>query len=170
VPILGRKGIMKKLNAPLIVAAILGLGLSGCSAAIEPEKLPNQWISGACSPEKPGVTLATDFQGEVAIRCARDFKGSGWELFQAVGMKVKGTAKYPNAFACQIDGLPAGAPCDDSAGAYWGYYLGANGEWGYATTGASDQFSKCGSWEGWVYMETESTVSNLPKPTSFVCK
>ncbi|MEY4554842.1 MAG: hypothetical protein RL197_1269 [Actinomycetota bacterium] len=161
---------MKKLVSLATTALSLSLLLSGCTKPTETESLAAGWISGPCSEEKPGVTLATDYQGEVSVRCALDFKGSGWELFEAVGMKVRGTAKYPDAFACQIDELPANAPCDDSAGAYWGYYLGADEVWGYASTGASDQFSNCGTWEGWVYMETEKTVSNLPKPTSFNCK
>lgn len=167
---LGRTGTLKKRYLLAGAALTLTILLSGCSQTAETENLAASWISGPCSEEKPGVTLATDYQGEVSVRCALDFKGSGWELFEAVGMKVRGTAKYPDAFACQIDGLPTNAPCDDSTGAYWGYYLGVNGTWGYASTGASDQFSKCGAWEGWVYMETEKTVSNLPKPTSFVCK
>lgn len=167
---LGRTGTLKKLSLLSGAALSLTLLLSGCTQPSDTESLAAGWVSGPCSEEKPGVTLATDYQGEVSVRCALDFGGSGWELFEAVGMKVRGTAKYPDAFACQIDGLPANAPCDDSAGAYWGYYLGEAEVWGYASTGASDQFSKCGTWEGWVYMETEETVSNLPKPTSFTCK
>ena len=161
---------MKKLTALAASALSLTLLLNGCAESPATVSPASGWISGPCSNEKPGVTLATDFQGEVSVRCALDFKGSGWELFEAVGMKVRGTAKYPDAFACQVDGLPTDAPCDDSAGAYWGYYLGEQGSWGYATTGASDQFSKCGAWEGWVYTENETTISHLPKPNSFVCK
>ena len=153
-----------------IIAGLAALTLltSGCSVTSPTEA---SWIDGACSNDQPGVTLSVDYLGSVTTRCALGFEGNGWELFEAAGMKVRGTNKYPTAFACQINNEPAGAKCDDSdaSGAYWGYYIPVDGTWGYATTGASDHRPKCGTWEGWVYMETEKTVSNLPKPTEFTC-
>lgn len=151
--------------------AIATLALSGCSVTPNQDTKEASWIDGPCSSENPGVTLSVDFRGEVTTHCALDFEGNGWELFEAAGFLVRGTSKYPSSFACQINQQPADASCDDSASssAYWGYYLPTDGTWGYASTGASDHSSKCGSWEGWVYMETENTKSNLPKPSEFVC-
>ena len=154
----------------LAIAATLTLLLTSCSNTVTTQN-PSSWQDGACDSSHQGVTLAIDFKGEVTTRCALNYSGNGWELFKAAGIQVKGTAKYPTAFACQINGEPKSAKCDDSetSGAYWGYYLLANGKWDYATTGASDHKSKCGDVEGWVYMETEQTVSHLPTPPSYTC-
>lgn len=159
----------QKTLATFIAFAALVLG--GCSATPSPQTKEASWIDGPCSSEYPGVTLSVDFRGEVTTHCALAFDGNGWELFEAAGFVVRGTSKYPTAFACQINQQPADASCDDSAsnGAYWGYYLSEGGSWGYATTGASDHSSKCGTWEGWVYIETDIMASNLPKPSEFAC-
>jgi len=52
---------------------------------------------GAC--EQPGVTIVVDF-GDSAdldpiLRCANDFAGNGWEVFQATAIDVSGTNQYP---------------------------------------------------------------------------
>lgn len=153
--------------------AMLSIGLllvTGCSstATTTPAK---SWIDGACSKINPGVTLSVDYLGEVTTRCALNFSGNGWLLFSAAGFSVQGTAKYPTAFACKINEKPSTANCDDSgtSSAYWGYFLASGETWDYATTGAADHTSTCGTWEGWVYMENEKTESHLPKPTKFKC-
>ena len=129
------------------------------------------WSEGPCSTDNPGVTLSVDYLGKVTTRCAKNFSGNGWLLFSAAGLKVRGTTKYPTAFACQIEGKPEAAKCDDSdvSGSYWGYYIPFNGRWEYAVTGASDHKPECGTWEGWVFMESESTQPKLPTPTEFSC-
>ena len=135
-------------------------------------KDPATWAPGACTQEKVGVTLSIDYKGKVTTHCALNYKGDAWTLFNVAGFDVEGTAKYPTAFACKINGQPAESKCDDSASsaAYWGYYVAVAGTWGYATTGASDHKATCGESEGWVYMETEKTVSHLPTPTTYTCK
>lgn len=147
------------------------VALSGCTTASPAPNSKASWSEGACSKETPGVSLSIDYLGEVKTHCALGFDGNGWELFKAAGFEVKGTAKYPTAFACQIDGQPANAKCDDSdtSGAYWGYYIAKDGAWGYATTGAADHRSVCGTHEGWVYMESEKTPLHLPTPSEFAC-
>ena len=159
--------IFKKLHVVGICLALLPL--AGCvSASPSPE---TSWLEGPCSKAQPGVTLSIDFLGDLTTHCALNYSGNGWNLFKAAGFTVKGTAKYPTAFACQIDGKPQAAKCDDSdpTGAYWGYYIALNGKWDYATTGASDHKSTCGTHEGWVFMETENTELQLPNPSEFVC-
>lgn len=129
------------------------------------------WVEGACDNSHVGVSLSISYLGKITTHCALGYQGNGWELFKAAGFDVKGTAKYPTAFACTIDGQPQGAKCDDSdtSGAYWGYYLYTEGAWGYATTGAADHKSVCGDNEGWVYMETEKTKVDLPNPVEYAC-
>lgn len=145
--------------------------LAGCSATVADTTADKAWIDGSCNETNPGVSLSVDYLGKVSTHCALNFEGNGWNLFKAAGFDVRGTAKYPTAFACQIDGEPKAAKCDDSntSGAYWGYYIAKDGTWSYATTGASDHSSVCGTHEGWVYMETEKTESHLPEPSEFVC-
>lgn len=155
------------------VFAAIALSLTGCAGTQSfTVKDPASWAAGACTESQPGVTLSIEYKGKVVTHCAINYRGNGWELFNAAGFKVQGTAKYPTAFACQINGEPADTKCDDSAasGAYWGYYVAVDGVWGYATTGASDHKANCGESEGWVYMETEKTVSHLPPATNYVCK
>ena len=159
-----------KYTKPKVIGICLSLlSLTGCASAAPAPT--TTWIEGPCSQAKPGVTLSIDYLGEVTTHCALDYNDNGWNLFKAAGFSVKGTAKYPTAFACTIDGEPKNAKCDDSAstGAYWGYYIAVNGKWDYATTGASDHKSSCGTHEGWVYMETEKTELQLPTPAEFVC-
>ncbi len=157
----------KKLTVFGLALAVLAV--SGCtSSTVAPA---TSWAEGACSKEQPGVTLSIDYLGAVTTHCALAYSGNGWNLFQAAGFEVQGTAKYPTAFACKIDGNPKATKCDDteSSGAYWGYYLASNGKWDYATTGASDHNSSCGTHEGWVYMQTEKTELHLPAPAEFIC-
>ena len=158
-----------KLTKIAILAAI-AFAVTGCSTNT-PTKPTETWSAGACTAKKPGVTLSIDYLGKVTTRCALNYSGNGWELFAAAGIKVQGTAKYPTAFACKINDEPKTANCDDSAmsSAYWGYFVSINGSWDYAATGASEHKSKCGDAEGWVYMETEKTVSHLPPFNQFSC-
>lgn len=155
----------------LVAITLLALALTGCTGGQTPANTKS-WEDGACSQEKPGVTISVDYLGEVQTHCALNYEGNGWGLFKAAGFDVEGTAKYPTAFACKIDGEPAAFKCDESdpITSYWGYYTVTDGDWGYATTGASDHKSTCGTWEGWVFMESESTESHLPEPQEFTCK
>jgi hypothetical protein len=157
------------IKLKVVGSCLAMLAIAGCASYSPATEAA--WIEGPCSNSKPGVTLSIDYLGEVATHCAVGYRGNGWNLFKAAGFSVRGTAKYPTAFACQIDGQPKAAKCDDSSssGAYWGYYLATNGNWGYATTGASDHKSTCGTHEGWVYMESEKTQLHLPTPAEFAC-
>ena len=166
------KRIDLKLKHFTVIAAIT-LALTGCTGnqtgLVEDSAT---WTNGACTEENPGVTLSIDFKGKVSTHCALNYEGDGWGLFEKAGFPVKGTDKYPTAFACQINGEPKEAKCDgsDDPNAYWGYYVAVDGAWGYATTGASDHKATCGESEGWVYMESAKTQSHLPAPTIYACK
>lgn len=164
-----RRTNLKRITITTI--ALMSLALAGCSADQTPA-ITQSWVDGACSQEQPGVTLSVDYLGDVKTHCALNYEGNGWGLFAAAGFEVQGTAKYPTAFACKIDGEPKEFKCDESdpVTAYWGYYTVSAGKWDYATTGASDHKSTCGTWEGWVFMEGETTKSHLPNPQEFNCK
>lgn len=167
-PLNPAKALMKRI--PLLALICISLTLGGCTAG-QTSAVTNTWVDGACSQEQPGVTLSVDYLGEVKTHCALGYEGNGWGLFEAAGFEVEGTAKYPTAFACKIDGEPKAFKCDESdpVTSYWGYYTVGEGKWGYATTGASDHKSACGTWEGWVFMASETTESHLPEPQEFTC-
>ena len=158
-------------RAALVTISLLTLSLAACTGSQTPA-VTKSWVNGSCSAEQPGVTLSIDYLGDVQTHCALNYEGKGWGLFEAAGFSVKGTAKYPTAFACKIDGEPKAFMCDESdpQTSYWGYYTVNNGKWDYATTGASDHQSICGTWEGWVFIENASTESHLPEPKEFDCK
>ncbi|MEN9992668.1 MAG: hypothetical protein RLY83_238 [Actinomycetota bacterium] len=165
---------MKTKVTKLIAISLSLLALSACTPGNQTmvdQDPALSWMDGACSKSTQGVSLSVSYLGKVTTHCALDYSGNGWELFKAAGFEVKGTAKYPTAFACTIDGEPKSAKCDDSAtsSAYWGYYVFTKGTWGYATTGAADHKSLCGDSEGWVYMETENTKVDLPTPVDYAC-
>jgi hypothetical protein len=158
------------LKIKLIGLMVTALTLSACSATPLPSPPAKTWVEGTCSAATPGVTLSVDYLGNVKTHCALNFVGDGWSLFSAAGFEVKGTDKYPTAFACQIDQKPRAADCSDAGStSYWGYYLATNGIWTYATTGAADHKSTCGTHEGWAYMQSEKTQIHLPKPVEFTC-
>ena len=153
--------------------AFLGatLLLSGCSSTT-PVVNDATWTKGPCDETTAGVTVSVDFKGIVTTHCAVGYKGDSWKLLKAAGFEVKGTSKYPTAFACTIDGLPKTAKCDgsDPVNAYWAYYIAEDKTYEYATSGASDHQSICGTTEAWVYTENEgSSLKNLPDPKPIDC-
>jgi hypothetical protein len=147
------------------------MALAGCSTSV-PMIADATWTVGACTETTAGVTVTTDFRGEVTTHCAVGYKGDSWKLLKAAGFEVKGTSKYPTAFACTIDGLPKSAKCDGSnpVNAYWAYYLAEDKTYEYAASGASDHQSICGTTEAWVYTENEGTdLKDLPVPRPIDC-
>lgn len=159
-----------KLTYTTAAIALL-LAVTGC-ASQNPTNAAT-WANGSCSTSKPGTTLTIDFKGQVKTHCALEFTGNSWDLLKAAGFNVRGTDKYPTAFACLINGQPSTAKCDgtDPVNAYWAYLLGTNGKYDYATTGASDHKAVCGTSEAWVFTETATVpMENLPTPTEFNCK
>jgi hypothetical protein len=130
------------------------------------------WAEGACDETTAGVTVSVDFKGQVSTHCAVSYQGDSWKLLKAAGFEVRGTNKYPTAFACTIDGLPKTAKCDgtDPVNAYWAYFIASGTTYDYATSGASDHQTVCGSTEAWVYTETETAnLANLPAPQPITC-
>ena len=155
----------------LIALTAASMALAGCSTSV-PMIADATWTDGACTETTAGVTVTTDFRGAVTTHCAVGYKGDSWKLLKAAGFEVKGTRKYPTAFACTIDGLPKSAKCDGSnpVNAYWAYYLAEDKTYEYAASGASDHQSICGTTEAWVYTENEGTdLKDLPVPRPIDC-
>jgi hypothetical protein len=164
----------------IFLIALVALG-GVINLEMEKSNTSNATVSdGACSDK--GVTLVIDFgtnsSQEPIARCVLDFSGTGWELFEAAGVKVAGTSEYPEAFVCRIDNFPdyekedcLGTP--DFASGSWTYFYSsasANGQnlppakWQRSPVGAATRMPACGEFEGWLFAKSPSEISTDPTP------
>ena len=110
------------------------------------------------------VTLVIDFGSdsgrEPIIREVTGFQGTGWDLFEAAGVKLAGTAEYPTGFVCRINDVPAQAEqdCLDTpkySEGSWAYFV-TNRKigpgWLLSGSGAQAHRPECGSYEGWLWV------------------
>lgn len=137
---------------------------------------------GQCSNES-GVSLIIDFGKssgrEPLVRCAQDFEGSGWQLFAAAGVEVSGTDEFATGFVCRVADWPSVAeqPCTSTptaAQGTWAYFISneTNG-WQFSGQGAAMRKPKCGTAEGWRFVESGEVASqSMPEvlPITFGCK
>lgn len=109
------------------------------------------------------------------------FSGSGWELLEAAGFDVEGTADYPSSFVCRLDGWPTRAmeSCRSGPSArtgHWAYFVTApdlGAGWILSGVGAAAHRSTCGQAEAWVWVQPGAdTAKSAPKskPKVFACK
>lgn len=131
------------------------------------------YVDGACN--QPGVTLVVDF-GESAdrepiVRCAIDFAGTGWEIFQATGIEVTGTTQYPVGFVCRIENFPPSGEqnCMDTpkySEGSWGYFVfKKESGWQVSQVGSAARAAECGSAEGWLFIGAgQQDAGLLPTP------
>jgi hypothetical protein len=129
-----------------------------------------------------GTSLVVDFGSEsekpTEVKCVQNFKGYSWDLFEAAGLEVSGTDKYPVGFVCRIEGFPSESeePCSDTPGTKngsWAYFLGdEKNQWQYSPIGASTHKVKCGVSEGWRFLLPGESIQTPPRIslTSYVCK
>jgi hypothetical protein len=128
---------------------------------------------GPC--DKNGVTIVVDF-GDTAdlepiIRCAADFDGTGWDVFQATGIDVSGTSQYPIGFACRIENFPpiSEQNCMDTpkySEGSWGYFVySEDSGWQVSQVGSANRNAQCGTAEGWLFIGPGKQDAGLmPKP------
>ena len=121
------------------------------------------------------VTLVIDFGAESGrapiIRKVESFSGTGWELFEAAGVEVAGTAEFPAGFVCRVEGFPsvANQDCLDTPKfneGSWAYFVTnsklATG-WLLSGAGAASHRPECGAFEGWLWVAPgESSGQKLP--------
>lgn len=130
------------------------------------------------------VTLVVDFGNnpgwDQRIVEVEDFDGTGWDLLEESGLTVEGTAEYPSAFVCRIEGWPRESVQDcvnmpTPQSGYWKYFVASastGGGWIASGIGAAGHRPECGSAEGWLWV-TESTPANAKPavdPEVFECK
>jgi hypothetical protein len=131
------------------------------------------YSEGAC--EQAGVTIVIDFgdsaERDPILRCANDFVGNGWEVFQATAINVSGTNQYPVGFACRIENFPPSSEqnCMDTpkySEGSWGYFVyTAESGWQVSQVGSAARDAQCGSAEGWLFIGPgQQDAGLLPKP------
>lgn len=141
---------------------------------------PVSILNGQCETE--GVSLVVDFGSESElqpiVKCISNYTDSSWNLFQAAGISVTGTSKYPVGFVCRIQNFPneAQEPCLDmpnTAVGSWAYFVASAGskEWQYSTWGAATHKPACGTAEAWLFKLPSEDLEEPPinKPKTSVC-
>ena len=178
-----------KISLRMVLVALVALvaigGLISTIPSAEYSKQPSSSASfhdGQCSKE-PGVSLIIDFGKssgrEPLIRCAREFTGSGWQLFAAAGVEVSGTDEFATGFVCRVADWPSveKQPCTSTptaAQGTWAYFVSTEtNSWKFSSQGAAMRKPKCGTAEGWRFVEPGEVASqSMPKvlPITFGCK
>lgn len=174
-----RTALAISIPSAIVLVGVLSALFAGPSAK---ENQPTA-LAGGC--EANGVTLVVDFGVDSGldpvVKCAGDFEGSGWDLFKATGTEVEGTAQYSAAFVCRIEGYPtvekqdcADTPTHDEG--TWVYYFAtadAPDLWLLSAAGAAQRTPACGSYEGWLFVTTETPEANKTpsvKPAAHNCE
>lgn len=168
-----------------LVALVAIGGLISTIPGAESSKQPSSSASfhdGQCSNE-PGVSLIIDFGKssgrEPMVRCAREFTGNGWQLFAAAGVEVSGTDEFATGFVCRVADWPSveKQPCTSTptaAQGTWAYFVSTEtNSWKFSSQGAAMRKPKCGTAEGWRFVEPGEVASqSMPKvlPITFGCK
>jgi hypothetical protein len=140
------------------------------SKAIE-ESIPVSVEAGMCLDA--GTSLVIDFgtasDKPAEVICVKNFTGYSWDMFEAAGLEVSGTDRYPVGFVCRIEGLPGEdvEPCAETPGTKngsWAYFLGdENNNWLYSPIGASTHKVKCGVSEGWRFLLPGESIQTPPR-------
>ncbi|MEY2816296.1 MAG: hypothetical protein RJA78_872 [Actinomycetota bacterium] len=137
-------------------------------------------LEGQCKTD--GVSLLVDFgsdsERETIEKCIKNYSDTSWYLFEAAGLSVTGTSKYPIGFVCRIQGFPEdkNEKCQDMpnpAVGSWAYFV-ANEEtsqWQYSTWGAANHRPTCGTAEAWIFKLPSEDLEEPPlrEPETIVC-
>lgn len=138
---------------------------------------------GACTHK--GTTLFVDFGSnskmEPLVRCITDTGLTGWQVLEHAGLKVLGTAEYPDAFVCRIDSFPSeeNEDCNGTPGlstGSWVYFYANTGTkgWSRSPVGAATRKPRCGEVEGWLFVnqlaDEQKFASPRINPMPFICR
>lgn len=143
-----------------------------------PAQTESRVVAGAC--KSVGVTVVIDYGKEsslpIEVSCVQNFSGTSWNLLKQVGT-VTGTKKYPVGFVCRINDFPdkSQEKCLDTPGltsGSWAFFTSNKNAWQYSPFGSASHRVKCGSAEGWRYLEKEENLNTPPraKPTVTNCE
>jgi hypothetical protein len=178
-----------KISLRMVLVALVALvaicGLISTIPSAESSKQSStsaRFHDGQCSNES-GVSLIIDFGKssgrEPLVRCSQDFEGNGWQLFAAAGVEVSGTDEFATGFVCRVADWPSVAeqPCTSTptaAQGTWAYFVSNEAYgWQFSGQGAAMRKPKCGTAEGWRFVEPGEVASqSMPEvlPITFGCK
>ena len=155
----------------LVALVAIGFAVNQQQSDGDKNKPQSSVTTGLCSTD--GTSLVVDFGNDEAViqKCVTNFSGYSWDLFEAAGLDVAGTEKYPVGFVCRIQGFPTeqDEPCTDTPGTKngsWAYFLtDETGAWQYSPIGASTHKSKCGVAEGGRFLKPNKPVQTPPRST-----
>lgn len=138
------------------------------------------YTDGAC--QQTGITIVVDFgdslERDPILRCATDFVGSGWEVFQATAIEVEGTSQYPVGFTCRIENFPPSSEqnCMDTpkySEGTWGYFIfSAESGWQVSQVGSAARDAQCEFVEGWLFIgpgQQDAGLLPTPIPETVAC-
>lgn len=165
---------LRTVLAGLIALAVVGWALSGLNED-DPGRIDSSTTATQNSNPTGTVTLVIDFGSDSElkpiIRKVEFVGGTGWDLFEAAGLDVAGTAEFPTGFVCRIEGVPsiANQDCLDTpkfSEGSWSYFVTnsklGNG-WLLSGAGAATHHPECGAFEGWLWVPAgESSGQQLP--------
>ena len=174
-----------RLSLRAVLLTLIALVAIGGLVSVLPSGvgISKNWHEGSCKNEQ-GVTLVVDFGSssnrDTLIRCAKGFSATGWDIFAATETAVVGTSQYPTGFVCRVEDLPNQdeQPCtstptyDQGNWAYFNASQDSEGKWMFSSTGSQLRSPKCGSAEGWRFVEPkESQTESMPRvlPQTFRC-
>ena len=173
--------VLSALILLVVAGSVLSWALDNKVIETTPAKqIEVSYREGAC--EQPGVTIVVEFgdssEREPIVRCADNFIGNGWEVFQATAIDVIGTNQYPVGFACRIENFPSSSDqnCIDTpkySEGTWGYFVFTEETgWQVSQVGSAARGAECGSAEGWLFIGPGQQDSGLvPKfiPETVAC-
>lgn len=163
----------------LVLLVAVGYAINLNQGKAIDENIPASVEAGMCLDA--GTSLVVDFGSgsklPTEVKCVQNFEGYSWDLFEAAGLEVSGTDKYPVGFVCRIEGFPSDSeePCTETPGTKngsWAYFLGdENNEWKYSPIGASTHKVKCGVSEGWRFLLPGESIQTPPRISlnSYAC-
>lgn len=165
---------MRNWTRTALIALIALVAIGGALSLVndskpEPVGKSSTYNEGLCL--EAGVAIVIDFGSSAGLdsitRCAKNFEGSGWDLFAATNVEVLGTNQYSVGFVCRIENFPDAAvqDCKDTPTyleGSWGYYLlDESGSWRVSGRGSSAGEPKCGLAEGWRFIEAGESIGDL---------
>lgn len=164
-----------------LVALVAAGFLLGGNQATPQASIKAIVLEGQCADS--GISVVVDFGSERANqtieKCVQNYQGNSWNLLTVAGFKVEGTEKYPTAFLCRINQVPdqEAEKCISTPGTLngsWAYFIAdpKTNSWTYSDYGAATHMAKCGSAEGWRFLQPDEDLKTAPnvKPVTTSCE
>ncbi len=164
----------------LVALVAAGFWLSQSQQDAAPKPTPKV-EAGQCTDAGTSVVIdfGSDSSEPIIEKCVLNYSGNSWNLLLAAGLNISGTTKYPIGFVCRINAYPdtSREKCIETPGGNsgsWAFFIAESGsdEWIYSPYGASSHRVKCGSAEGWRFLEKNESLKTAPRiqPVTNTCE